>query len=67
MRLIGGDYLIIVTPDYLGSAIRTYAYRWEIETFFSCLKERGFNFEDTHMIDLQRVKKLMALLAIAFC
>jgi hypothetical protein len=44
-----------------------YAYRWEIETLFSCLKGRGFNFEDTHMIDLQRVKKLMALLAIAFC
>lgn len=67
MRLLGGDYLIVATPDYPGSAIRTYAYRWEIETLFSCLKGRGFNFEDTHMIDLQRVKKLMALLAIAFC
>lgn len=58
MRLIGGDYLIIVTPDYPGFAIRTYAYRWEIETLFSCLKGRGFNFEDTHMIDLQRIKKV---------
>jgi hypothetical protein len=67
MRLLNGDYLIIATPDYPGAAISTYAYRWEIETLFSCLKGRGFNFEDTHMIDMQRVKKLMALLAIAFC
>lgn len=67
MRLVDGDYLIVVTPDYPGSAISTYAYRWEIETLFSCLKGRGFNFEDTHMTDRQRVKKLMALLAIAFC
>jgi len=67
MRLINGDYLIIVSPDYPGSAISIYAFRWEIETFFSCLKGRGFNFEDTHMVNLERVKKLMALLAIAFC
>jgi hypothetical protein len=67
MRLVDGDYLIIVTPNYPGTAISIYAYRWEIETLFSCLKGRGFNFEDTHMVDLQRVKKLMALLAIAFC
>lgn len=67
MRLADGDCLIVVTPDYPGSAIRIYAQRWEVETLFSCLKGRGFNFEDTHMIDLQRVKKLMALLAIAFC
>lgn len=66
-RLPGGDYLIVATPDYPGSAISKYAWRWEIETLFSCLKGRGFNFEDTHMTDLERVNKLMALLAIAFC
>lgn len=67
LRLVDGDYLIVVTPDYPGTAISKYAYRWEIETLFSCLKGRGFNFEDTHMTDLARLKKLMALLAIAFC
>lgn len=67
LRLVNGDYLIVVTPDYPGTAISKYAYRWEIETLFSCLKGRGFNFEDTHMTDLERLKKLMALLAIAFC
>ena len=38
MRLVDGDYLIVVTPDYPGSAIRIYASRWEIETLFSCSK-----------------------------
>lgn len=67
MRLIGGDYLIVVTPNYPGTAISQYSYRWQIETLFSCLKGRGFNFEDTHMTELQKIKKLMALLTIAFC
>lgn len=67
LRLPDGEYLIILTPDYPGLAISKYSWRWEIETLFSCLKGRGFNFEDTHMTDLGRINKLMALLAIAFC
>ena len=30
MRLVDGDYLIIVTPDYPGTAISKYSLRWEI-------------------------------------
>ena len=44
-----------------------YKIRWEIETLFGCLKTRGFNFESTHLIDPERIKKLVAVLAIAFC
>lgn len=66
LRLFGGKYLIVVTQKYPGSAIKKYAKRWEIETLFGCLKGRGFNFEDTHMTEPERVKKLMAVLAIAF-
>jgi len=66
LKLFGGKYLIVVTPEYPGSAINKYALRWEIETLFACLKGRGFNFEDTHMVEPERVKKLMAVLAIAF-
>lgn len=33
---------------------------------FGCFKGRGFNFEDTHITDQARIKKLVALLAIAF-
>jgi len=31
------------------------------------MKTRGFNLEDTHMTNHERVSKLVAVLAIAFC
>lgn len=37
-----------------------------METLFGCRKRRGFNFEDTHLTDPQRLSKLMGLLALAF-
>lgn len=67
LKLTDGELLIVVTNDEPGFAIRTYALRWEIESLFSCLKGRGFNFEATHMTNQGRIKKLFALLAIAFC
>jgi hypothetical protein len=67
MRLFDGELLIIATSESPGLAITTYALRWEIETLFSCLKGRGFNFEDTHIVDRERIKKLIVLLAVAFC
>lgn len=67
LRLSDGEMLIVATNESPENAIEIYALRWEIETLFGCLKGRGFNFEDTHMTDLERIKKLFALLAIAFC
>jgi hypothetical protein len=67
LKLFDGDFLIIVTNENPGNAVKTYGLRWEIESLFSCLKGRGFNFEDTHITDQERIKKLLALLAIAFC
>jgi len=48
-------------------AMTSYAKRWEIETLFACLKGRGFNLEDTHLTHLDRVSKLVAVNALAFC
>lgn len=62
-----GDLMIIVSNIENANAIEIYCLRWEIETLFSCFKTRGFNFEDTHMFDRSKVKKLIAVLAIAFC
>lgn len=67
MKLVDGELLIVATTESPGLAITIYALRWEIETLFSCLKGRGFNFEDTHIIDRARIKKLIVLLAVAFC
>jgi hypothetical protein len=67
LRLPDGDLLIVVTNENPGNAIKTYGIRWEIETLFGCLKSKGFHFEDTHITDYERIKKLFVLLAIAFC
>jgi hypothetical protein len=67
MRLSSGDDLIVVSPKYVEQAIKEYAWRWEIETLFGCLKSRGFRLEETHVVEAERLKKLIALLALAFC
>src|SRR5436305_10166043 len=67
MRLPRGEYLIVVSERECESAIADYARRWEVETLFGCLKTRGFCLEQTHVTDPARLKKLLALLALAFC
>lgn len=46
LRLSNGELLILATDKFLENSVELYAKRWEIETLFSCLKGRGFNFED---------------------
>ena len=65
LRLSDGDLLILATDQAPEGSIRRYRYRWEIETLFSCLKGRGFNFEDTRLIDLKRIEALFGVLALA--
>ena len=65
--LASGELLIVVTNAEPKEALATYALRWEIETLFAAMKTRGFNLEDTHMTNHERVSKLVAVLAIAFC
>lgn len=61
-----GELMIIATNDNATNAIQKYLERWSIENLFGCLKSKGFNFENTHMIDLDRIEKLLGLLAITF-
>lgn len=67
VRLASGEYVIVVAPQTAERALEDYARRWEIETLFGCLKSRGFRLEETHVTDPARLKKLLALLALAFC
>ena len=60
------DYLIVVSNTSLREALAIYRLRWGIEVLFFSLKSRGFNFEETHLIDRERIKKLVVLLALAF-
>ena len=66
MKLEDGDFLIVVSSDSPTTILEDYANRWKIETLFSCLKTRGFCFEDTHLTTGERINKLVALLALAF-
>lgn len=61
-----GELVIIATNDKASRALALYSRRWEIECLFGCLKTRGFNFEDTHLVNLERINKLLGILAIAF-
>ncbi len=67
VRLPTGEYVIVVAPQAAPAALNEYRRRWEIETLFGCLKSRGFRLEETHVTDPERLKKLLALLALAFC
>jgi len=64
---LSGELMIVASNQQVDNAVETYLKRWQIETLFSCLKGRGFCFEDTHITDRIKIKKMMALLAIAFC
>lgn len=43
----------------------TYRKRWNIETCFRNMKTQGFNLENTHMVDPNRLSKLMAIISMA--
>ena len=64
---IANDDLIVITTAAPETALDDYARRWNIETLFGCLKSRGFNFEDTHLTNLDRISKLLGLLTLALC
>ena len=67
LKLLDGELMIIVTQRDVETAIVDYARRWEIETLFGILKSRGFNLEDTHLREMERLSKLVALLTLAMC
>jgi hypothetical protein len=62
-----GELIIVITDKNNNKAIPTYIKRWEIETFFKCLKSSGFNLEDTHFTDMEKISNLFTMLTIAFC
>lgn len=64
-QLQGGEFIIVIS-DTPGDILKDYALRWKIETLFGCLKSRGFRLEETHLTHMDRLNKLIALLAIAF-
>ena len=60
------EYLLLLTNSDPEEAIQRYRRRWEIETLFGALKSRGFDLEATHLRAPGRIRKLIALLPVAF-
>ena len=60
-------FLAVISHGFQGEeALDLYRMRWGIESLFSHLKKRGYQFEDTHMTKGCRIEKLMGVLAVAF-
>lgn len=64
-RKEGGDNVLVISSEGSGKILLEYGERWKIETLFGCLKTRGFRLEDTHLTNIERVSRLLALLTIA--
>jgi hypothetical protein len=60
------EFVIIATYSYDPQTLTSYKDRWQIETMFRALKTSGFNLEDTHLSDIERISRLLSLLCIAF-
>jgi hypothetical protein len=60
------EYVIIASLKQDPDALLRYRDRWQIETMFKGLKSSGFNLEDTHLTDLARLSKMLAMLSVAY-
>lgn len=59
--------MIVVSNRQFSTPLKLYRWRWGIETLFGCLKSRGFRLEETHMMEPEKIEKLLFILAIAVC
>lgn len=60
-------YLYVVSNRVQGKdALTEYRKRWSIELLFSHLKKRGFNLEDTHMTQAEKVERLFGVVTLSF-
>lgn len=59
-------YLLVLTNAIVEKALKIYRLRWSIEVFFQSIKNRGFKLENTHLTNLPKLKKLFALVSLAF-
>jgi len=65
MRLKTGELLALACSGNPRRALENYRRRWTIETLFANLKTKGFNMEDTHITDRDKLSTLCAVLALS--
>ena len=60
------EYCIVVSSKDNLNSLDKYQLRWTIENMFGAFKTRGFNFEETHMTNLEKLKMLIVLVSIVY-
>lgn len=60
------EFIIIASFSKQDRARLNYKERWQIESMFRAMKTGGFNLEDTHVTELERIKRILAIVAVAF-
>lgn len=60
------DFLFLFASSGLGWLDQLYARRWTIEQCFQNLKGRGFNLEGSHLRCRNKLRKLVALVSVAY-
>ena len=58
------DFVIIVSYNRPEEALAYYRDRWQIEILFRALKTSGFNLENTHVTNPDRLEKLILLMML---
>jgi len=48
------------------NALEIYKEHWQIETAFRALRTSGYNIEETHLTEIDRIEKLFILVIVAF-
>lgn len=65
-RNIDGELIVVISNQTDRNKVMSiYKARWRIETLFRNTKTSGFHMELTHMRHIDRIKKLMAVIALA--
>lgn len=60
------EFQFLISFKNPNKSVECYKRRWQIETMFKALKSSGFNIEDTHLKDQERIAKLISVVFIAF-
>lgn len=60
------ELVILISFNKKEQSLLQYKQRWQIECCFKAMKSSGFDIENTHLQDLERIEKLVCLVMIAF-
>jgi hypothetical protein len=66
LRLEEGELLVVISSNSPQTA-QLWASPLALKLLFGIFKTRGFCLESTHFTDSQRLSKLLALMALAWC